>query len=101
MSEPAARRCNCSWAAGTQWRDNRRGPFLMSSAFTLRAAAVAARRSMALMCLIAAVAVPSSTASGAPSENRFVLVGVADEAGHSLLGLEREDFTLRNEGVAC
>ncbi len=72
----------------------------MRFAFRLPAAWIDTRRSTALMCLVVASAVFASIAAVAPSENRFVLVGVADKAGQPLLGFEREDFALDNDGAA-
>ncbi|HEY2904315.1 MAG TPA: VWA domain-containing protein [Vicinamibacterales bacterium] len=73
----------------------------MRFAFKPRAAWIAARRSTAPMCLVLASAVLASIASVAPSENRFVLVGVADKTGQPLLGLEGDDFAIENDGAPC
>jgi hypothetical protein len=68
-----------------------------------RTSASAAEKSVALMTLVGGVAATllAPVAFAAPSEHRFVLVSVADQAGQPLLGLQPDDFTVENGGAPC
>lgn len=52
-----------------------------------------------LGCVVVPLLAPVAVA--APSENRFVLVSVADQAGQPLLGLQADDFKVENGGAPC
>jgi hypothetical protein len=50
-------------------------------------------------CIV--VAPSASVALAAPSENRFVLVSVADQSGQPILGVQPDDFRVENGGALC
>jgi hypothetical protein len=54
------------------------------------------RSSVAVVVLLTVSAV-----AAAQPESRFALVAGADPAGHPILGLQAEDFTVENAGVPC